>query len=89
VGDQAVEGAAASDGASWARWLPVLGAPAAQAHQMSVHGFVDETKASGLLMATAVLAPRQLAPTRTLLRRLLLPRQERLHFTKPGSTVRP
>lgn len=51
---------------------------------MSVHVFVDETKASGLLIAAARVQPRQLAPTRTLLRGLLLARQERLHFTKEG-----
>ena len=49
---------------------------------MSVHVFVDETKAHGLLIAAARVQPRQLAPTRTLLRGLLLARQERLHFTK-------
>ena len=51
---------------------------------MSVHVFVDETKANGLLVAAALVQPRQLAPTRTLLRSLLLARQERLHFTKEG-----
>lgn len=49
---------------------------------MSVHVFVDGTKAHGLLIAAARVQPRQLAPTRTLLRGLLLARQERLHFTK-------
>ncbi len=51
---------------------------------LSVHVFVDETKANGLLVAAARVQPRQLAPTRTLLRGLLLARQERLHFTKEG-----
>lgn len=51
---------------------------------MSVHVFVDETKANGLLVAAARVQPRQLAPTRTLMRGLLLARQERLHFTKEG-----
>ncbi len=49
---------------------------------MTVHAFVDETKQNGLLVVAAILAPRDLAPTRTLMRRLCLPGQERIHFTK-------
>jgi hypothetical protein len=51
---------------------------------VSVHVVVDETKASGLLVAAARVQPRRLAPTRTPLRGLLLARQGRLHFTKEG-----
>lgn len=49
---------------------------------MSAHVFVDESKRHGLLVAAAVVQPRDLAPTRTVLRRLCLPGQARLHFTK-------
>lgn len=53
---------------------------------MSTHAFVDETKANGLLLVAAVLAPRDLAAARTTMRGLTLPGQSRLHFTKerPG-----
>lgn len=49
---------------------------------MSGHVFVDESKRHGLLVAAAVIQPRDLAPSRTALRRLCLPGQARLHFTK-------
>lgn len=49
---------------------------------MSAHVFVDESKRRGLLVAAAVVQPRDLAPARTVLRRLCLPGQARLHFTK-------
>jgi hypothetical protein len=49
---------------------------------MSAHAFVDETKTSGLLIAAAVLAPRDLARARAQLRALCLPGQSRLHFVK-------
>ena len=49
---------------------------------MSAHVFVDESKRHGLLVAAAVVQPRDLAPARTVLRRLRLPGQARLHFTK-------
>ena len=49
---------------------------------MPAHAFVDETKIRGLLVAVAVLEPRTLAPARTAMRSLLLPRQSRLHFAK-------
>ncbi len=49
---------------------------------MSAHAFVDESKQHGLLVAAAVFQPRDLAPARTALRRLCLPGQSRLHFTK-------
>ena len=49
---------------------------------MSTHAFVDESKRRGLLVAAAVLHPRDLAPARTALRHLCLPGQSRLHFTK-------
>lgn len=49
---------------------------------MSSHAFVDESKRHGLLIAAAVFQPRDLAPARTALRRLCLPGQSRLHFTK-------
>lgn len=42
--------------------------------------FVDESKASGLLVCAAVSAPAALASTRRELRGLLLKGQERLHF---------
>ena len=49
---------------------------------MSSHTFVDESKRHGLLVAAAVVQPRDLAPARTALRRLCLAGQSRLHFTK-------
>ncbi len=49
---------------------------------MSLHAFVDETKASGLLLVAAVLAPRDLASARTRMRAMCLPGQTRLHFAK-------
>jgi len=49
---------------------------------VSTHAFVDESKRHGLLVAAAVVQPRDLAPARTALRRLCLPGQSRLHFTK-------
>ena len=52
------------------------------AHPVSSHAFVDETKVNGLLLVAAVVAPRDLAPARTMMRGLCLPGQARLHFTK-------
>lgn len=49
---------------------------------MSSHAFFDESKRHGLLVAAAVVQPCDLAPARTALRRLCLPGQSRLHFTK-------
>jgi len=49
---------------------------------VSTHAFVDESKRHGLLVAVAVVQPRDLALARTALRRLCLPGQSRLHFTK-------
>ena len=49
---------------------------------MSSHVFVDESKRHGLLVAAAILQPRDLARARTALRQLCLPGQSRLHFTK-------
>jgi len=49
---------------------------------VSTHAFVDESKRHGLLVAAAVVQPRDLAPARTALRQLCLPGQSRLHFTK-------
>ncbi len=49
---------------------------------MSTHAFVDESKRRGLLVAAAVVQPRDLAPARTALRQLCLPGQSQLHFTK-------
>jgi len=49
---------------------------------VSTHTFVDESKRHGLLIAAAVVQPRDLAPARTALRQLCLPGQSRLHFTK-------
>ena len=46
---------------------------------------MDETKQNGLLVVAAVLTPRDLGPTRALLRGLCLPGQSRLHFTKESS----
>jgi len=49
---------------------------------VSAHAFVDESKRHGLLVAAAVVQPRDLALARTALRQLCLPGQSRLHFTK-------
>lgn len=47
---------------------------------MPVHVFVDESKSRGLLMAAAQCSPDEVTVSRTALRGLLLPGQERLHF---------
>ena len=52
------------------------------AKRVSSHAFVDETKVNGLLLVAAVVAPRDLALARTMMRGLCLPGQARLHFTK-------
>ena len=44
--------------------------------------FIDESKSRGFLIAAAVSSRSGLPETRSQLRRLLLPGQERLHFTK-------
>jgi len=49
---------------------------------VTVHAFVDETKHRGFVMVAAVVHPRDLAATRTTMRRLCLPGQPRLHFQK-------
>jgi|NGEPerStandDraft_6_1074524.scaffolds.fasta_scaffold55780_2 hypothetical protein len=49
---------------------------------MTAHAFVDETKTPGLLLVAAVLAPRDLAPARSMMQALRLPGQTRLHFVK-------
>ena len=51
-----------------------------QNHQVTAHVFVDESKASGLLVCAAVALPERLGSTRRELRALLLKGQERLHF---------
>lgn len=51
---------------------------------MTVHAFVDETKKNGLVLACVMVAPRDLARTRAILRRLCLPGQHRVHFTSEG-----
>jgi len=45
------------------------------------HVFVDETKARDYIMAAAAVLPRDVTAGRKLLRSLLLPGQERIHFT--------
>ncbi len=52
---------------------------------MNEHAFLDETKRGGLLMVAAVVAPRALGRTRTVMRELCLPGQSRLHFTKESN----
>jgi hypothetical protein len=51
---------------------------------MTVHAFVDETKRNGLVLACVRVAPRDLARTRAILRRLCLPGQHRVHFSSEG-----
>ena len=48
--------------------------------------FVDENKSSGVLLAAAHFASHEVVDTRAELRRLLLPGQQRLHFTKERTT---
>lgn len=48
---------------------------------MSQHMFVDENKSRGLLLAAACFFPGSLEVGRASLRSLLLPGQERLHFS--------
>lgn len=72
------------DPESWGAAEPPgsVGADGYGRHPMPVHAFVDETKVRGLLIVAAILEPRDLAPARTAMRSLLLPRQSRLHFAK-------
>jgi hypothetical protein len=55
---------------------------------MTVHAFVDETKRHGLVLAAAVVIPRDLASTRNVMRQLCLPRQSRVHFKKESNSRR-
>ena len=50
--------------------------------QMSLHTFVDESKFRSYVLAGATCPTSDLAATRRLLTNLLLPGQERLHFSK-------
>lgn len=52
---------------------------------MAVHAFVDESKRHGLPLAVALVAPRDLAPTRRVMRQLCLPRQSRVHVKKESN----
>jgi hypothetical protein len=47
---------------------------------VSRHVFVDETKERGYFLAVAALPSGDLAAARRAIRRLILPRQRRLHF---------
>ncbi len=49
---------------------------------MSEHAFLDETEQNGLLGVAAILAPRDLTPTRTLMHRLCPP-WAGVEFTTP------
>lgn len=49
---------------------------------MTAHAFLDESRRHGLLIAAAIVQPADLDPARAALRRLCLPGQYRLHFTK-------
>lgn len=49
---------------------------------MTTHAFVDESKERGLMVCAAVLAPADLAPTRTAMRGLVHPGSSRVHMTK-------
>jgi hypothetical protein len=55
---------------------------------MSVHAFVDESKRHGLLLAVALVTPRDLAPIRSTMRHLCLPRQTRVHFKEESNRRR-
>lgn len=55
---------------------------------MSVHAFVDESKARGFFLVVAVVPPRSLDSARAAMRRLCLPGQSRIHFTKEGQRRR-
>ncbi|WP_066911905.1 hypothetical protein [Millisia brevis] len=46
-----------------------------------MHAFVDETKQDGLLLATAIGTPATFAICRKSIRALILPGQDRIHFT--------
>ncbi|GGO94393.1 hypothetical protein GCM10011584_35320 [Nocardioides phosphati] len=48
----------------------------------AAHVFVDETKARDYVMAAATVMPGDVNPARKILRGLLLPNQQRIHFTK-------
>jgi hypothetical protein len=52
------------------------------------HVFVDETKARGYRLVAGVLVPADLDPLRKTLRRLILPRQHRLHMAKESDPRR-
>jgi hypothetical protein len=51
---------------------------------MAVQAFVDESKRNGLVLVAAVIAEGHLAASRATMRRLRLPGQSRIHFTKEG-----
>lgn len=49
---------------------------------MSVHAFVDESKANGYYLAAALVLPHRLRASRQEMRALCLPGQQRIHFSK-------
>jgi hypothetical protein len=55
---------------------------------VTVHAFVDEPKRHGLLLAVALVAPRDLAAVRSVMRQLCLPEQSRVHFKKERNSRR-
>ena len=55
---------------------------------MATHWFADECKRPGYLVVAAVAESRQLAPGRAALRKLVMPGQNRIHFTKESDSRR-
>ena len=47
---------------------------------MSVHAFVDESQRERYMICAAIISPSDLQAARRALRKMLLPRQSRLHF---------
>ena len=49
---------------------------------MTVHAFIDESKAGGYYLAAALVLPHRLRQARREMRALCLPGQQRIHFSK-------
>jgi hypothetical protein len=64
------------------RALPISDLGLARLAAVSVHAFVDESKAGGYYLAAALVLPHRLRASRQKVRALCLPGQQRIHFSK-------
>lgn len=55
---------------------------------MSVHAFIDESKANGYVVAAAIVQPHRLSTARRAMRALCLPGQQRVHLSKEQAARR-